>query len=413
MPRTAGTKRANGLGSVFMRKRDGRWGCAITMDFPDGSRRPVTTWHDTEKEAHQALARRLTEAARGEAVAPDQQTVAEFLNQWLEEVVRPNRKHRTYVSYEAEVRLRIRPHLGHLRLQRLTAQQIQRWLTGLRKETYRRGPDGPARPHSPRQAQLAYAVLHIALAQAVDWDILARNPADRVERPAYAAKPVSPYSVAQARTLLAQVAGDRLEHLYRVALGMGLRLGELIGLRWEDVALDSDPPTLAVSQQIYRQWEMGGEGSRLVAEAPKSLTGRRRLVLPARLVEALRDQSERLVIDRRLAGERWQEHGLVFPSSIGTPLEPTTIRRHFHRSRLAASLPHRRPHDMRHSAASFMLAQGVPMKAVQHILGHATFAVTADTYSHLLDEVARDAAERMDAMFGRLDEPEAPTAGRK
>jgi len=381
---------AHGLGSVFHDQARDRWGCAITTTMPDGRRRQVTTWHASEKQAEQARVRRLGEQARGDAVAPDRRTVTQFLDLWLADVVRPEAKPRTYERYAREVRLRIVPSIGHLRLQRLSPHHVHRWLATVR-----------ATGLAPSTILLCYAVLHAALDRAVRWEMLARNPADRVDRPTAPRPRVEPYTVEQARALLTTIGDHRQAPLYRVALALGLRLGELAGLRWSDLDLDDPRPTLTIAQQTYRVNVAPGE-TRLHTDTPKSEAAARRIRLPAPLVAVLIAHRERLVGLRRLAGPRWRAHDLVFPTSVGTPFEPRNINRQFHLFRVKAGLPHRRPHDLRHSAASFMLAEGVPLKTIQSILGHATFALTADTYSHLSHEMEDDAADRIGAVIDRL-----------
>lgn len=393
------SKRSYGQGSVFHDRARDRYGCAIMATLPDGSRRQVTTWHASRKEAEQAQVRRLGDIARGAAVAPDRQTVQQFLAVWLADVVAPTAKARTLERYSREVRLRINPSIGHQRLQRLTPQHVQRWLATVR-----------ASGLAPASVVLAFAVLHSALDRAVRWEMLARNPADRVDRPTAPQPRVEPYSVDQARALLMAIGDHRNAALYRVALSLGLRLGELAGLRWSDLDLDGARPSLTIEQQTYRVNISPGV-TQLVTDTPKSDASARRIRLPAPLVAALLAHRDRQTTTRRLAGARWQEQGLVFPTSIGTPFEPRNINRQFHLFRVKAGLPHRRPHDLRHSAATFMLAEGVPLKTIQTILGHATFTLTADTYSHLTDGMEDAAADRIGTVLARIDNPAATAPG--
>jgi integrase len=205
---------------------------------------------------------------------------------------------------------------------------------------------------------------------------------------------VSPLTVEQARTFLAAIRGDRLEALYLVALGCGLRQGEILGLRWSDVDLDAG--TLTVRQALARI-----EGQLVLVE-PKSATSRRVVPLPALVRDALaahrvRQDQECLPL-RPEPGDVFAD--LVFTTTLGTPLDGISVTRRFQRTLRAAGLPHQRFHDLRHACASLLLAQGVPARVVMETLGHSEISLTLNTYSHVLPSLGREAAERMDQVLG-------------
>ncbi|HLI27937.1 MAG TPA: site-specific integrase, partial [Chloroflexota bacterium] len=183
----------------------------------------------------------------------------------------------------------------------------------------------------------------------------------------------------------------RLEALYAVALGLGLRQGELLGLQWADVDLARG--RLAVRRQLQR---VGGQ---LVLTEPKSARARRTLELPAFVCEALRQHRARQAAERLRAGATWAEHGLVFCSTVGTPLEPRNVVRHYHALLQRAGLPRRPFHTLRHTAASLLLAHGADLRVVQQVLGHAQVALTANLYTHVSPTLLADAAQRLDAVF--------------
>ena len=237
-------------------------------------------------------------------------------------------------------------------------------------------------------------ILRIALNQAIKWELVTRNAAALTIAPRLERKRFRCLSPDEARQLLDAAQGNRLEGVFSAALALGLRMGEILGLRWQgDVDLDGG--TLRVNQAIYR---IKGKG--LVASEPKTERSRRTLFLPDTVLRALRAHRLRQLQERLAAGSRWQNSGLVFTSSIGTALEPRNLFRSFKAQLRKADLPDVRFHDLRRSAASLLLAQGVPMRAVMEVLGHSSISTTADIYSHVMPAMMRDVADKMDAILG-------------
>jgi integrase len=246
---------------------------------------------------------------------------------------------------------------------------------------------------SPRTVLHLRAVLRRALNQACRWGLLARNVATFVQPPRVPHHEVQPLSVDEAGALLRHISGDRLEALYVLAMATGMRQGELLGLRWDDVDLSAR--SLAVRTALHRRG-----GSPALVE-PKSARGHRTIPLPDIAVSALRAHKVRQAEDRLLAGSRWRGEpwGLVFTSTVGTPLDGTAVTHRFQRLLASAGLPKQRFHDLRHAAASYMLAGHVPMRVVMETLGHSDIRLTANTYSHLAPALAREAADRMDDLL--------------
>jgi integrase len=187
------------------------------------------------------------------------------------------------------------------------------------------------------------------------------------------------------------VKGNRLEALYSVALALGLRRGEALGLRWEDVDLEAG--TLRVQVALQRR-----KDSKTLVE-PKTEQSRRTLPLPSVLVVALKAHRTRQLEERLAAGPKWRDHGLVFPSTVGTPMEPRNLTRQFKAVLQRAGLPDIRFHDLRHTAASLLVAQGVHPRVVMEILGHSQISLTMNTYTHVLPEAQREATALMDVLF--------------
>jgi integrase len=337
----------------------------------------------TRSRVHDRLHGTLEAESPGSSTTVEDLTLGAFLEDWLSEVVRLSVRPRTYVSYRYIVRLHLSPSLGHLPLAALSPADVQAFLNAK-----------SAAGLSPRTVAYLRGVLRQALGHAERMDLVGRNVARLARPPRIPRCPVSPLTVEQARTFLAAIRGDRLEALYLVALGCGLRQGEILGLRWSDVDLDAG--TLTVRQALARI-----EGQLVLVE-PKSATSRRVVPLPALVRDALaahrvRQDQECLPL-RPEPGDVFAD--LVFTTTLGTPLDGISVTRRFQRTLRAAGLPHQRFHDLRHACASLLLAQGVPARVVMETLGHSEISLTLNTYSHVLPSLGREAAERMDQVLG-------------
>lgn len=198
-----------------------------------------------------------------------------------------------------------------------------------------------------------------------------------------------PLTEGEALRLLAVVAGDRLAALNAAAITLGLRQGELVGLMWEDIDLDNGVPHVRRQLQHLKREKPTCKGL-------KTRWSRRDLDLPGRLVEQLRAHRERQGIERERKGGAWREHGLIFPSAIGTPITPRNLARHHKQLLRRAGLPARRSHDLRHTAAPLMFARELEATTVQRVLGHSSIAITNDVYIHLTPKAKKRTAEIMD-----------------
>jgi integrase len=322
------------------------------------------------------MGNRLGEIRRGEPVINDDRSVGTFLEQWLAETAKVKVRPSTFVSYEGIIRLHLLPDLGKIQLRKLAPGHIQRILN----RKLRQGL-------SPRRVQYVHAVLRHALNHAVRWQIISRNPATLVDTPRVPVKEVEPLSAEQALNLLEAARGDRLEALYTVALSLGLRQGEALGLRWQDVELDR--------AQLHVRGALQRVDGAFTFVEPKTRRSRRTLALPGPVVGKLREHRAKQIQDRLLAGGKWQESGLIFTSRTGRPLDGTNVTTSFQRLLARAGLPRKRFYDLRHSCATLLLVQGVPARVVMEILGHSQIGLTLNTYTHVLPELQLEAARRM------------------
>jgi len=361
-------RRANGEGSIF-RRSDGRWCATVTLE--DGHRKVIYT--RTRQEASDKMKDAQRARELGVLVTDERQTVAQYLAEWLAETARPRIRPSTYTSYESIVRKHIVPAIGKVPVRKLSPQQVQRLLN----EKHAAGLN-PKRMHS---------VLRAALNQAVKFGIVPRNVATMVTPPRIARYEIEAFTPDQVRTLLTSLKGHRLEALYSVAVAMGLRQGEALGLRWEDVDFASG--TLRVRYALQRI------DGRFELVEPKTLKSRRTLYLPALTLGALREHRTRQLEERLAFGPEWARTDLVFTTPLGTPIDANNLRHSFQRYLKGIGLPKRRFHDLRHSCATLLLVQGVPARVVMETLGHSQISLTLNTYSHVPSELQREAAVRM------------------
>lgn len=375
------SKRGQNEGSIYKR-RDGRWAGAVTLGYVGGKLKRKTVYGRTRKQVQDRINRLLTDKQSGLPVVGERQKVSDFLTDWLENWVRPTVKPKTFSSYADTVRLHITPSLGRVVLAKLTPQQVQAMLN-----------ERLASGLSPRTVGYIRSVLSIALARALKLGLVQRNVVPLVDRPNVTRHEIRPLTVEESRALLAAAEDHRLGALFSVALALGLRKGEALGLRWQDV--DFENATLVISGALQRI------GSALVRTETKNNTSRRMLRVPAAALRALREHRVKQMEERLLAGDKWRDTGLVFTTTLGTPLDPRNVLRHFGRVLKAAGIAHVRFHDLRHSCATLLLAQGVPARVVQDILGHSAIRVTMDVYSHVMPSMRDDAVRAMDAALGR------------
>jgi integrase len=274
------------------------------------------------------------------------------------------------------------PTLGRAELVELSPQQVQEMLN-------QKFHDGL----SAKTVQSIRGVLRTALNEAMRWDLLGRNVAALARPPRSQPKPISPFTPDQARRLLTAARNDRLGALYAVALAMGLRQGEALGLTWDRV--DFDNGLIRVERQLQRR-----DGGLQLVDL-KTRQSVRTLPMPHSIAENLKQHRAGQGKERDLAGKRWRETGLVFTTTIGTGLDGPNVTKGFQRLLRSAGLERRRFHDLRHSCATLLLIQNVQPRVVMEILGHSQISLTMNTYSHVLPGLKRDAAATMEEILGR------------
>ena len=378
-------------GSIF--KRGGKWAaCAeLPRDSKGARRRRWSSGHPTRKSAEAALVSMQHEITNGIDVAPARLAMDAYLRRWLRHIT-PRVAPRTAELYRGVVENRLIPTFGGIEIARvnplLVSEAIASWSTGPRG-------DGRVGVLSTRSVQLALVVLRMALDQAVRWNLTARNPAAAVDAPRVVRKEQAFVSIDDLTRLLDASAEDGILAAVATAVGLGLRRGELLGLKWSD--LDLDRGTIAISRTLQRI------DGKLVTKEPKTNQSRRTLVAPAFVLDALRNhrhlQNEgrlALGLGRATAADAW-----IFTNLEGGPLDLDAFGKKFMRTTKRAGLAHVHLHSLRHGYAVLGLQAGIDIKVISSNLGHSSIRLTADTYSHVVSSVGQDAADRLDALVQR------------
>jgi integrase len=363
----------------------GTWALVIDVgrDHTGKRRQKWHTVRGTKKDAERELAKLVNDLNSGGYVEQARMSLAEYLDQWLESYARSNTSPKTYERYRDLIRGHVGPALGGLPLTKVTPIQIQSFYSEALKSGRKDGKGGL----SPQTVLHIHRVLHKALKQAVKWQMLMRNPSDAVEPPRPERTEMTALDQKGIALLLQAVDGTRMYMPVLLAITTGLRRGEILALRWKD--LDLENARISVRQSV----EQTAAGLRF--KAPKTAKGRRVVAMPEYLVDALRAHRARQAELRLRLGNEFNTLGLVCPRDDGEPWLPNTFTPMFAKLAEAAKIDVRF-HDLRHTHATQLLEQGIHPKIVSERLGHATIAITLDTYSHVLPDMQEGAAKAID-----------------
>jgi integrase len=281
----------------------------------------------------------------------------EFLQYWLHEFIIHSIRPKTWDHYELCVR-RMLPYIGKTHLSALTPADIRSMWTRMQE-----------RGLANRTIRHCHSVLHNALALAVNWKYLSHNPVDAVTAPRAEHVEMRALSAGDVHRLFKTTEGDRWYALWVLLTTTGLRLGEVSALRWSD--LDLEKGTATIQRSLQRQ-----RGKGLLFVEPKSISSRRTVHLPPGTVAVLKEHRATVLHLRQAAGDGWQDLNLVFPALTDGPIDPGTVNTALHTALHLAGLPRLRVHDLRHTAATLLLEQGIHPKLVQDLLGHSSIALS-------------------------------------
>jgi integrase len=377
-------KRGNGEGSIYpVRDKNGRvigYRGSYWVHTADGPKRKYLSGKKRE-DVRDKLAKALSDRADGLVFDAGALIVREYLDRWLKDV-RDTVRRSTYEGYEYAFEPHIKPALGRIKLKDFTPAHV-RWF-------YRERLDSGL---APATVHKLHVVLHKALKAAVADGLIPRNAATGLKLPRITQEEIDPLSEVETRRLLEAVRGDRLEALYVLALNTGMRQGELLALKWDDVDLERS--VLRVRRTLTHA------GKAFVLGEPKTRKCRRTIRLTAGAVQALKEHLSRQLEEIERMGSLYQPGGLIFATEAGTIINPSNLRnRSFKPLLKRAGLPPIRFHDLRHTCATLLLSKNINPKVVSEMLGHSSISITLDIYSHLLPDMQEKAAKALEDALG-------------
>jgi integrase len=379
-------------GRVYRRGKRWTYVFEAGVDPATGKRRRR---HDsgfkTKREAEEAKRQAMKAFDSGITAPGEVPTLGAYVAEWLAGR-RSSLRQSTWASYEDVLEGRVVPRLGALRVDRVTGKHIADMLVELKEHGGRNPRRGPGL--SATSVKYTLSVLNLAFNDAVKRGLAPRNPCAHVDRPRVTKPEMSWWSVDEARTFLNYTADDRLSACWTLALTTGMRRGELLGLKWDDI--DMDAGRLAVRRTLV------SVGYQIRRSEPKTAASRRVVALDPGTVAALRGHRARQAEERLAVGAGYLDGDLVFCDVAGEPLHPDTVTKRFDRLVAAAGVPRIRLHDCRHTCATTLLEAGVPLKVVTERLGHSSTQITADLYQHVGETMQEDAAAKIGAAL--LDE---------
>jgi integrase len=334
----------------------------------------------TKREAQERLRTALTAADNGLRPVAQRVSVAAYLGEWLAGSVATWNRARTIDSYRQTVERYIVPSIGGIALVKLEPADVSR----MTREVAARGV-------SATTTRYAVAVLRIALGRALKDGRVIRNVARLIDLPKPVRPELAPLSADEARTLVETVTDHRFGPLFTLAIASGMRQGELLALRWQNVDLGAGYIQVRHTLQ---------EGTRQLAET-KTERSKRTLPLSSAAAVALREQRRRQLAARLAAGRRWQDEDYVFTTAVGTPLDGRNVTHELQTALHRAGLPRQRFHDLRHAYATLMLEDGEDVAVVSRSLGHSNLSTTADTYAHITPAMQARSAARMDRILAK------------
>lgn len=360
-------RRARGEGTIYFSQTQGLWVAQITL--PNGKRK--VKYSKTQKVVKDWLLSQREALHKGIWVENDKITLAEFIDRYMNDVASHTLRPGSLQAYESLIRTHIEPELGQIRLLNLRPDHLQNFYSG----ELNRGL-------SPGTVKHMHAIIHRCLKQALRWGLVNRNVADLVDSPSPKPRPPQVLSLEQVKKFLGAIREDRLYALYVLAISTGMREGELLGLMWEDVDFFSG--TVHVRHSLQ---QLTGKG--LVLKEPKTEKSKRSIAVPGFTLDALWEHKE------KTGGNV----GFVFCTSNHTPVSPRSLLYDFKRHLKENNLPNMRFHDLRHTSATLLLSEGVHPKVVQEMLGHSRINMTMDIYSHVMPDIQREAADKMNDML--------------
>lgn len=378
------------MASGHIRKRQYKSGVSWQIIIEDGLDskgeriRIYKSLKGTKKEAQKVMAKMLNELNEGSYIEQSKKTVGEYFKEWMEAYILPHLAATTIVGYKSNVFGHIVPALGHIELQKLNGNDIQKFYNKLSKKNNPR----TKKPLSPRTIEHIHANLRSGLKQAVKLGMIDRNPADAATIPKVKNYKATVYDEDEVRELLKYVKDTKIEVPVVLGAGLGLRRGEVLGLRWSAINFDTKEMIIDTSL-VYVDKEF-------IFKEPKSDSGERTLIMPDSLIAILKEHRKNQNIYKLALGKEYDNNDLVCCREDGKPIIPGSFSHSFSAFLKEHDLKKIRFHDLRHTNASLLLKYGVPAKVASRRLGHSTIGITMDLYSHVYNESEVEATDKIE-----------------
>jgi len=375
----------------YFRKRGKYWSFTVDIgrDPETGKRKQKTvSGFRTKKEAEKACAELIAQIENGGYREPKKITLGEFILDYMENNVKQAIRASTYSKQMNVVKKHILPDLGHLQLSKITPMDLQRLYT-------KKANDG----YSPAYIKQIHAILCKTFRTAYEWEYIPKNISQLVSPPRISKKDIRVWSIEEANRFLSLTEKRRFYIVYVLALYTGMRKGEILALRWQDV--DLEQAKLQVRRTLYR---VDGE---LVFQEPKTRGSLRTITLPDFAVSALKQHKAKQNKNKLLLGPAYNDYDLVVCNGNGNPVDPKDINRDMKYVIQKYNLPKLRFHDLRHTHASILLQLGEHPKVVSERLGHSSISITLDTYSHVMPDMQKNLARAFDSAMKTQRQDEA------
>lgn len=385
-------KRGSGEGTISRRK-DGRWAAAVTTGYGlDGQQKRKFYYGKTRQEVAEKLREAINNQSMGIVIDSKNINLQQWLTTWLNEYKKPSIRQTSYAyySYVIDNYICYEDGIGHIKLKDLRPDQLQKLYNDTLKQDF-----------SPSTVKIMHILLKGAMKQAVQNGLIIRDITEGTVRPKLTKGEARVFTLDEQKRFQDVLSNEKYSLLYMLGLGTGLRIGELLGLRWQDI--NTDEGWLQVRQTLVRVKntdENAHSKTKLIPQEPKTKSGKRTVPIPSNLIPLL-EKHEITQKENKLKsyGLYRDDLDMVFCDKLGEPLEPSNIRSRLYKLTEKAGIAHANLHCLRHTFATRGLENGIELKVMQELLGHSTIAMTADIYSHVLPDKKKEAAEKINHLF--------------
>lgn len=386
-----------GKGSVLKRGKDS-WRLQVNcgMDAEDKQIRKTKTIHAaSKKEAEKELAKFIAEIEKGQFIEPTKLTFADFTYRWLRDYAEKNLAPKTVFRYKQILKSRVLPAMGYLKIEKITPVHLMEFYANLQEDGIRE--DGKSGVLSAATILYHHRVISSILNDAVQWQVIASNPASRVKPPKGTKIQAACYDEEQTAALLEALEREDIKYkvMVHLALFTGLRRGELMGLEWQDLNFEKNILDIRQASQY-----LPGQGT--FTKKPKNQSSVRFLCLPSSLMALLKQYKAHQAEERLKAGIQWQGSERIFTTQKGGTMHPDTVSRWFPKFLKRQGLPELPFHGLRHTAATMLINQGLPAKSISGRMGHSNIGTTFDIYGHYLKSADRESADRLEEVYQKM-----------